>query len=83
MNDLNEIKNFGTYMIKIMKLIGIESGEDLMATEYNTIKEELIKAGVKPHLNIFYSIEMGLQGKGWNEMTTFEKNELKKILGLK
>jgi hypothetical protein len=83
MNDLNEIKNFGPYMIKIMKLIGIESREDLMATEYNTIKEELIKAGVKPHLNIFYSIEMGLQGKGWNEMTTFEKNELKKILGLK
>ena len=83
MNDLNEIKNFGPYMIKIMNLIGIQSREDLMATEYNTIKEELIKAGVKPHLNIFYSIEMGLQGKGWNEMTTFEKNELKKILGLK
>ena len=83
MNDLNEIKNFGTYMIKIMNLIGIQSREELMATEYSTIKEELIKAGVKPHLNIFYSIEMGLQGKGWNEMTTFEKNELKKILGLK
>ena len=70
-------------MIKIMNLIAIQSREELMATEYITIKEELIKAGVKPHLNIFYSIEMGLQGKGWNEMTTFEKNELKKILGLK
>ena len=69
-------------MIKIMNLIAIQSREELMATEYITIKEELIKAGVKPHLNIFYSIEMGLQGKGWNEMTTFEKNELKKILGL-
>jgi DNA transformation protein len=80
MNDLEEIKNFGPYMIKIMNLIGINSREDLMASDYKTIKKNLINAGIKPHLNIFYSIEMGLQGKSWNEITANEKNEIQKIL---
>ncbi len=80
MNDLNEIKNFGPYMVKIMNLIGIHSKKDLMESDYKAIKMRLIQAGVVPHLNIFYSIEMGLQGKSWNEITSCEKNEIKKIL---
>jgi hypothetical protein len=80
MNDLEEIKNFGPYMVKIMNLIGINSREDLMGLDYKTIKKKLINAGIKPHLNIFYSIEMGLQGKSWNEITANEKNEIQKIL---
>jgi hypothetical protein len=80
MNDLNNIKNFGPYMVKIMNLIGIYSRVDLMATDYKTIKKNLINAGITPHLNIFYSIEMGLQGKSWNEITANEKNEIQKIL---
>jgi DNA transformation protein len=80
MNDLDGIKNFGPYMVKIMKLIRIHSRKDLMATDYKTIKKNLLNAGVKPHLNIFYSIEMGLQGKSWNEITSNEKNEIKNIL---
>ncbi|MFM7747746.1 MAG: TfoX/Sxy family DNA transformation protein [Bacteroidota bacterium] len=51
-----------------------------MASDYKTIKKNLINAGVTPHLNIFYSIEMGLQGKSWNEITANEKNEIQKIL---
>ena len=80
MNSLEEIKNFGPYMVKIMNLIGINSREDLMGLDYKTIKKNLINAGIKPHLNIFYSIEMGLQGKSWNEITANEKNEIQKIL---
>jgi DNA transformation protein and related proteins len=80
MNDLNNIKNFGPYMVKIMNLIGIYSRVDLMATDYKTIKKNLINAGITPHLNLFYSIEMGLQGKSWNEITANEKNEIQKIL---
>lgn len=67
-------------MVKIMSLIGILSKEDLMTSDYKTIKKKLIEAGVTPHLNIFYSIEMGLQGKSWHEITSKEKNEIKKIL---
>ena len=80
MNDLDKIKNFGPYMLKVMNLIGIHSKEDLMTSDYKTIKKNLIKAGVKPHLNIFYSIEMGLQGKSWNEITANEKKEIQRIL---
>ncbi len=80
MNDLKEIKNFGPYMVKVMNLIGINSREDLLASDYKKIKKELIKVGVNPHLNIFYSIEMGLQDKPWNEITSEEKNEIKNIL---
>ena len=80
MNDLNEIKNFGPYMVKIMNLIGIYSRRDLMESDYMTIKKKLVKAGVAPNLNIFYSIEMGLQGKSWYEIGLNEKNEIKKIL---
>jgi hypothetical protein len=80
MNDLDEIKNFGPYMVKIMNLIDIHSREDLMASDYKTIKKNLINSGINPHLNIFYSIEMGLQDRSWNEITSNEKNEIKKIL---
>ena len=80
MNDLEQIKNFGPYMVKIMNLIGIHSREDLMASDYKTIKKNLIVAGVTPHLNIFYSIEMGLQGKSWHEITANEKKEIQRIL---
>lgn len=80
MNDLEEIKNFGPYMVKIMNLIGIHSRDDLMASDYKTIKKNLINAGIKPHLNIFYSIEMGLQGKSWQEITPVQKQEIQIIL---
>jgi hypothetical protein len=80
MNDLDTITNFGPYMVKIMKLIGIHSRENLLASDYKTIKENLINAGVTPHLNIFYSIEMGLQGKSWQEISPIQKQEIRNAL---
>jgi hypothetical protein len=80
MSDLQEIKNFGPYMVKIMNAIGITSREDLLAADYLKIKDDLLKKGIKPHLNIFYSIEMGLQNRPWNEITLTEKKEIQKIL---
>jgi hypothetical protein len=72
--------NFGPYMVKIMHAIGIHSKEDLMESDYLKIKNDLLKLGIKPHLNIFYSIEMGLQNRRWNEITSEEKKEIKKML---
>jgi hypothetical protein len=80
MNDLDTIKNFGAYMVKIMNLIGIHSREDLMTSDYKTIKKKLIEAGVTPHLNIFYSIEMGLQGKSWQDISHIQKQEIRNAL---
>jgi hypothetical protein len=80
MNDLDNIKNFGPYMVKIMNLIGIHTREDLMASDYKTIKKKLNQVGVKPHLNIFYSIEMGLQDKSWQEITSIQKHDIHNLL---
>jgi hypothetical protein len=80
MENLEEIKNFGPYMVKILNLIGIHTKVDLLAADYKKIKADLVKAGITPHLNLFYSIEMGLQDRRWNEITTQEKQEIKEIL---
>lgn len=80
MSDLSEVKNFGPYMVKIMHEIGIFFREDLMHTDYRKIKADLIKKGIQPHMNIFYSIEMGLQNRVWNDITPQERKELEDIL---
>jgi hypothetical protein len=61
-------------------VIGINSRKDLMDSNYKTIQDDLAKAGITPHLNIFYSIEMGLQGKSWQEITPIQKQEIRNAL---
>jgi hypothetical protein len=63
-----------------MHEIGIFSREDLMHTDYRKIKADLIKKGIQPHLNIFYSIEMGLQDRGWSDISLQEKKEIQEVL---
>lgn len=67
-------------MVKIMHEIGICTKEDLMNTDYRQIKTALINKGIQPHLNIFYSIEMGLQDRVWSDITLQEKKEIQEIL---
>lgn len=80
MKDLNSLKNFGPYMIRVMAQIGIHTVEDLLHADYLSIRDRLIEEGIQPHLNIFYSIEMGLQGRVWSTITEQEKDEIKKII---
>jgi hypothetical protein len=80
MNDLASIKNFGPYMVNIMNQIGICSKEDLLNSDYAQIKKALIEKGINPHMNIFYSIEMGLQNRAWNSISATEKKELMALL---
>jgi hypothetical protein len=63
-----------------MREIGINSREELMAADYRTIKRNLEKKGIKAHLNIFYSIEMGLQERRWHDITPGEKQEIRRLL---
>ena len=80
MGKLEEIRNFGPFMVRTMKSIGIHSREALMAADYREIKNSLLQMGIKPHLNIFYSIEMGLQNRRWNDITSDEKKEIRALL---
>ncbi len=67
-------------MVKIMHEIGVFSREDLMNTDYRQIKAALINKGIQPHMNIFYSIEMGLQDRSWSDISQQEKQEMQAIL---
>jgi hypothetical protein len=79
---LAEIKNLGPYTIRILNEIGIFTREDLLNADYPGIKASLDGKGIKPNLNIFYSIEMGLQGRSWSSITPEERREVRKCLGL-
>ena len=74
------IKNFGPYMVNIMNQIGIFSKAELLNSDYAQIKKALIEKGINPHMNIFYSIEMGLQNRAWNSISATEKKELMGLL---
>lgn len=80
MSDLGGIRNFGPYMVQILNGIGIFTREQLLDTDYRTIRDALVANGVKPHPNIFYSIEMGLQDRAWNSITPEERREVRRML---
>jgi hypothetical protein len=80
MGDLREIRNFGPYMVRTLNAIGIFTREQLLSTDYRTIRDALLARGVKPHPNIFYSIEMGLQDRVWSSITPEERREVRRIL---
>jgi hypothetical protein len=80
--NLSDIRNFGPYMVSIMNEIGIFTKEELLESDYPGIRSRLEQKGIKPHLNIFYSIEMGLQDRVWSSITPEEKREVRKCLGL-
>lgn len=80
--EIAEIKNIGPYSVKLLNSINIFSVEDLQNTSYLKIWNDLTEIGVKPHLLLFYSIEMGIQGRKWIDITASEKQEIKELLQL-
>ncbi|MHA8088220.1 TfoX/Sxy family DNA transformation protein [Aquirufa sp. Wall-65K1] len=78
---IEEIRNFGPYTIGILHQIGIYTEQDLLSTDYPSISQKLKERGIQPNLNIFYGIEMAIQGKVWTEISAQEKQEIKRILG--
>lgn len=70
-------------MISWLNKIDIYSEEDLLQSDYLTLKNKLIAAGIKPHILMFYSIDMGLQDRKWSDITPSEKLELKLMLAEK
>jgi hypothetical protein len=82
MNDLSELKNFGPYMVRILNQIGIYSKDDLLQADLRGIYQALQQQGIKPHLLIFYSIEMGLQNRKWSDIGAEEKRRIQEMLGI-
>ncbi|MFN4881098.1 MAG: TfoX/Sxy family DNA transformation protein [Bacteroidota bacterium] len=82
MNTLSDIKNIGPKTEQMLHDIDIFSLEDLLQADYREIKKRLIARGIRPHLNMFYAIEMGFQNRTWHSITEQEKREIQHILGM-
>lgn len=57
---------------------GIYSAEELRALGADETYRRLIETGTKPHFIGYYVIEMGLQGRPWNDCKGKEKLALRK-----
>lgn len=57
--------------------IGITSAEELRALGTDAAYERLLQAGHRPHFIGYYVIEMGLQGRPWNDCKGKEKDALR------
>lgn len=77
---LEQLKNFGPYMIKLLHRLEIFSLEDLEQYSYAKLYAAIKDLGITPHLNIFYSIEMGIQGRAWNDITPSEKLRIQQLI---
>ena len=56
---------------------GIHSAEALRALGADEVYRRLIETGTRPHFIGYYVIEMGLQGRPWNDCKGKEKEALR------
>jgi hypothetical protein len=56
---------------------GIHSAEDLRAIGADEAYRRLLQIGTRPHFIGYYVIEMGLQGRPWNDCKGKEKDALR------
>ena len=59
------------------KAAGITSAEQLRALGTDRAYAQLLQSGHQPHFIAYYVLEMGLQGRPWNDCKGEEKNRLR------
>lgn len=72
------IRNLGPAMADACARAGIQSAEELRDLGTDAAYERLIKAGERPHFIAYYALEMGLQGRPWNDCGPEEKRALRR-----
>ena len=75
---ISTIHNLGPAMEEAFAKVGITSAEELRALGTDAAYERLLRNGVRPHFIGYYVIEMGLQGRPWNDCKGKEKEALRK-----
>jgi hypothetical protein len=75
---LTAIRNIGPAMAAAFESVGIRSAEDLRALGTDAAYARLLEAGHRPHFIAYYVIEMGLQGRPWNDCKGAEKAALRR-----
>ena len=75
---LTSIRNIGPAMAAAFEGAGIASAEDLRALGTDAAYARLLETGHRPHFIAYYVIEMGLQGRPWNDCKGKEKEALRR-----
>ena len=74
---LTAIRNIGPAMAAAFESVGIRTAEDLRALGTDAAYARLLESGHRPHFIGYYVIEMGLQGRPWNDCKGAEKAALR------
>jgi len=74
---ISSIRNLGPAMESAFGRIGIDCAETLRALGTDVAYLRLLQAGERPHFIAYYVIEMGLQGRPWNDCKGAEKAALR------
>lgn len=74
---VSSIRNLGPAMEAAFANVGIDSAEALRALGTDAAYLRLLQAGGRPHFIAYYVIEMGLQGRPWNDCKGAEKAALR------
>lgn len=75
---LTAIRNIGPAMAEALGRAGIATADDLRALGADLAYRRLLDTGHRPHFIAFYAMEMGLQGRPWNDCTGPEKAALRR-----
>lgn len=74
---ISSIRNLGPAMEASFALVGIHSAEDLRELGCDAAYAALLQSGVRPHFIAYYVLDMGLQGRPWNDCKGEEKRRLR------
>ncbi len=74
---VTSIRNIGPAMGTALAAVGIRSADDLRRLGADAAYELLLENGARPHFIAYYVIEMGLQGRPWNDCKGKEKEALR------
>ncbi len=75
---VSSIRNLGPAMEAACARADIHSAEDIQALGTDETYRRLLLTGTQPHFIGYYVIEMGLQGRPWNDCKGKEKDALRK-----
>lgn len=74
---ITAIRNLGPAMADAFARVGITTATQLRAIGTDAAYAALLSGGSRPHFIPYFCIEMGLQGRPWNDCKGTEKDRLR------
>jgi len=75
---VSSIRNIGPALEQALKNVGITTASQLRNLGCDAAYARLLQSGHRPHFIGYYVIEMGLQGRPWNDCKGDEKAALRR-----